>query len=70
MRGVVGKGGIELQGFPVALGLFFFAAALQNIQVRTGLIVMTTVVTGYAIARISAVAIAGTANHVTRGSTC
>jgi hypothetical protein len=52
----------EYGGLPMALGLFFFAAALQKIQVRTGLIVMTTVVTGYAIARISAVAIAGTAD--------
>jgi hypothetical protein len=40
----------EYGGLPMALGLFFFAAALQKIRVRTGLIVMVTVLTGYATA--------------------
>ena len=52
----------EYGGLPMALGLFFFAAALQKIRVRTGLIVMVTVLTGYATARIAAVAIAGQIN--------
>ena len=47
----------EYGGLPMALGLFFLAAALQKIKVRTGLIVMLTVVTGYATARIAAVLI-------------
>jgi len=49
----------EYGGLPMALGLFFLAAALQKIKVRTGLIVMLTVVTGYATARIAAVLITG-----------
>ena len=52
----------EYGGLPIALGLFFIAAALQKIQVWTGLIVMVTVVTGYALARIAGVVIAGTAD--------
>ena len=49
----------EYGGLPMALGLFFLAAALQKIKVRTGLIVMLTVVTGYATARIAGVLITG-----------
>ena len=49
----------EYGGLPIALGLFFLAAALQKIQVRTGLIVMLTVVTGYASSRIVALAMMG-----------
>ena len=49
----------EYGGLPMALGLFFVAAALQKIEIRTGLIVMLTVLTGYATARIAAVAITG-----------
>jgi len=49
----------EYGGLPIALGLFFVAAALQKVEIRTGLIVMLTVLTGYATARISAVAITG-----------
>jgi len=49
----------EYGGLPMALGLFFLAAALQKIQVRTGLIVMLTALTGYATARIAAVIITG-----------
>jgi hypothetical protein len=44
----------EYGGLPMALGLFFLAAALQKIQVRTGLLVMVTALSGYAIARIAA----------------
>ena len=47
----------EYGGLPMALGLFFLAAALQKIKVRTGLIVMLTALTGYATARIAAVLI-------------
>jgi len=47
----------EYGGLPIALGLFFLAAALQKIEVRTGLIVMLTALTGYATARIIALAI-------------
>ena len=49
----------EYGGLPIALGLFFLAAALQKIEVRTGLIVMLTVTAGYATARTLAVAITG-----------
>ena len=49
----------EYGGLPMALGLFFLAAALQKIEVRTGLIVMLTALTGYATARITAVVITG-----------
>lgn len=49
----------EYGGLPMALGLFFFAAALQKIQVRTGLLVMVTALSGYASARIAAALIAG-----------
>jgi predicted anti-sigma-YlaC factor YlaD len=49
----------EHGGLPIALGLFFLAAALQKIEARTGLIVMVTAVAGYATARIAAVVIAG-----------
>lgn len=52
----------EYGGLPIALGLFFLAAAAQKIQVRTGLLVMVTVVTGYAVARVVAVVIAGGAD--------
>ena len=47
----------EYGGLPIALGLFFLAAALQKIEVRTGLIVMLAALTGYATARITALAI-------------
>ena len=50
----------EYGGLPMALGLFFVAAALQKIEVRTGLLVMLTALTGYATARIFAVVISGT----------
>jgi hypothetical protein len=49
----------EYGGLPMALGLFFFAAALQKLEVRTGLIVMLTATAGYATSRILAVAIMG-----------
>ena len=49
----------EYGGLPIALGLFFLAAAFQKIEVRTGLIVMLTVVTGYAASRIAAVLMTG-----------
>ena len=49
----------EYGGLPMALGLFFFAAALRKIEIRTGLIVMVTVLTGYALARITAALITG-----------
>ena len=49
----------EYGGLPIALGLFFLAAALQKIEVRTGLIVMLTAVTGYASSRIVALAMMG-----------
>jgi len=49
----------EYGGLPMALGLFFVAAALQKIEIRTGLIVMLTVLTGYAATRITAVIISG-----------
>lgn len=49
----------EYGGLPIALGLFFLAAALKKIEVRTGLIVMLTALTGYATARIIALAITG-----------
>ena len=49
----------EYGGLPVALGLFFLADALRKIEVRTGLIVMVTVLTGYATARITAVFMMG-----------
>jgi hypothetical protein len=49
----------EYGGLPIALGLFFLAAALQRIEVRTGLIVMLTAVTGYASSRIVALAMMG-----------
>ena len=49
----------EYGGLPIALGLFFLAAALQKIEVRTGLIVMLTVTAGYATARIAAVIMLG-----------
>jgi hypothetical protein len=49
----------EYGGLPIALGLFFLAAAFQKIEVRTGLIVMLTVVTGYATSRIAAVLMTG-----------
>ncbi len=44
----------EYGGLPMALGLFFLAAALQKIQIRTGLLVMVTALGGYASARIAA----------------
>ena len=50
----------EYGGLPMALGLFFFAAAFREIEVRTGLLVMLTALTGYATARIAAVVISGT----------
>ena len=49
----------EYGGLPIALGLFLLAAALQKIEVRTGLIVMLTATAGYATSRILAVAIMG-----------
>ena len=49
----------EYGGLPIALGLYFLAAALQKIEVRTGLIVMLTATAGYATSRILAVAIMG-----------
>jgi hypothetical protein len=49
----------EYGGLPIALGLFFLAAALQKIEVRTGLIVMLTATAGYATARTLAVAMMG-----------
>ena len=49
----------EYGGLPIALGLFFLAAALKKIEVRTGLIVMLTATAGYATSRILAVAIMG-----------
>jgi len=49
----------EYGGLPIALGLFFLAAAVQRIEVRTGLIVMLTAVTGYASSRIVALAMMG-----------
>ena len=49
----------EYGGLPIALGLFFLAAALQKVEVRTGLIVMLTATAGYATSRILAVAIMG-----------
>jgi len=49
----------EYGGLPMALGLFFLAAALQKIKVRTGLIVMVTALTGYATARTAALLITG-----------
>jgi len=48
----------EYGGLPMALGLFFLAAAVQKIQVRTGLLVMVTALSGYATARIAAALIA------------
>jgi hypothetical protein len=48
----------EYGGLPMALGLFFLAAALQKIKIRAGLIVMATALTGYATSRIAAVLIA------------
>ena len=53
----------EYGGLPVALGLFFLAAAFRKIEVRTGLLVMVTVLVGYASARIAAVVIAGTVDQ-------
>jgi len=49
----------EYGGLPMALGLFFLAAALKKIQVRTGLLVMVTALGGYASARVVAVLISG-----------
>jgi hypothetical protein len=49
----------EYGGLPIALGFFFLAAAFRKIEVRTGLIVMLTVVTGYATSRIAAVLMTG-----------
>ncbi len=49
----------EYGGLPIALGLFFLAAALQKVQVRTGLLVMVTALGGYASARVLAVLISG-----------
>ena len=49
----------EYGGLPMALGLFFCAAALRKIEVRTGLLVMLTVLTGYVTARITAVIMMG-----------
>ncbi len=53
----------EYGGLPMALGLFFFAAALRKIEVRTGLLVMVTALVGYASARVAAVVIAGAADQ-------
>ncbi|MGB5268848.1 MAG: DUF4345 family protein [Polyangiales bacterium] len=49
----------EYGGLPMALGLFFLAAAMQKIQIRTGLLVMITTLGGYASARIVAVLLSG-----------
>jgi hypothetical protein len=49
----------EYGGLPIALGLFFIAAALRKIPPRTGLLVMVTALSGYAVARIIAVSVAG-----------
>jgi len=49
----------EYGGLPMALGLFFLAAAMQKIQVRTGLLVMVTALGGYASARVVAVLLSG-----------
>jgi len=49
----------EYGGLPMALGLFFLAAAMQKIQVRTGLLVMVTALSGYASARVVAVLLSG-----------
>jgi hypothetical protein len=53
----------EYGGLPIAFGLFFLAAALEKIEVRTGLIVMLTALTGYATSRIIAVAMMGQADQ-------
>lgn len=49
----------EYGGLPIALGLFFLAGAFRKIPVRTALLVMVTVVTGYATSRIAAVLMMG-----------
>ena len=49
----------EYGGLPMALGLFFLAAALEKVRVRTGLLVMVTALGGYASARVVAVLISG-----------
>jgi hypothetical protein len=49
----------EYGGLPIALGLFFLAGAFRKIDLRTGLIVMVTVVTGYAASRVAAVLMMG-----------
>ncbi len=49
----------EYGGLPMALGLFFLAAALQKVQVCTGLLVMVTALGGYASARVLAALISG-----------
>ena len=49
----------EYGGLPIALGLFFIAAAFRKIAPRTGLLVMVTALSGYATARIIAVSLAG-----------
>ena len=49
----------EYGGLPMALGLFFLAGALRKIDVQTSLSVMTIVVIGYAVSRVTAVMIAG-----------
>lgn len=49
----------EYGGLPMALGLFFVAAGLQKVQIRTGLLVMVTALAGYASARVVAVLISG-----------
>lgn len=49
----------EYGGLPIALGLFFIAAALQKVAPRTGLLVMVVSLGGYATARVLAVSLAG-----------
>lgn len=52
----------EYGGLPMALGIFFLAAAMKRIDLRFGLLIMVTVLTGYATARVIAVVLNGDAD--------
>lgn len=43
----------EYGGLPVALGLFFAFSALHASRARTGLVVLVTICTGYALVRVA-----------------
>ena len=52
----------EYGGLPMALGLYFIASATRVSMLRSGLMMLVTVVSGYALSRATGLAIAGEAD--------